>query len=243
VLLHPEPDLPLPVLLKSKGKEPVRRPACILLHLDGKAEACKHPLATALLEKGWTIAAPDRRATGETRPANDAIAGAPDHNSAEHALWVGRPLLGQWLVDLLCLLDWLALQPTLETTRFAVAGISQAGVVALCAAGQFEERLASALVVGGLTTFVTEQAYAAGTRMGLLAPGILRFGDIPQLAALMAPRQLIVSDGVTPQGQKLGEKQLHDAYAFTRAIYRLFQAESKFMVKEGGDCGALVEAL
>ena len=48
----PEPELPLPITLKSpaglKGKPPV----CVLLHLDGSAEALKHPLAQALLDKG-----------------------------------------------------------------------------------------------------------------------------------------------------------------------------------------------
>ncbi len=243
VLLYPEPDLPLPVLLQSRSQEAGKKPTCILLHLDGKAQACQHPLAAALLEKGWTIAAPDLRATGETRPANDAVAGAPDHNSAEHALWVGRPLLGQWTFDVLCLLDWLVLQPTLDPSRFAVAGIGPAGVVALCAAGLFEERLAAALVVGGPTTFVTEQAYTTGMRMGILAPGILRFADLPQLAALVAPRRLILSDGLAPQGQKLTAKQLGDAYAFTRAIYRLFKAEAKLTVQEGGRFETLAESL
>src|SRR5262249_7921050 len=99
VILHPEPDMPVPALLQTrvKGKDP--RPACVLLHLEGKSEALKHPLAGALLQRNWTVIAPDLRATGETRAASDGkgIAGAPDHNSTEHALWVGRPLLGQWV--------------------------------------------------------------------------------------------------------------------------------------------------
>src|SRR5262249_28507266 len=40
LLLHPEPDLPLPVLVQGKGA-PKGQPACVLLHLDGKAEALK----------------------------------------------------------------------------------------------------------------------------------------------------------------------------------------------------------
>src|SRR5262249_32231375 len=87
LLLHPEPDLPLPVFLRTREKAAARQPACVLLHPGGKALALKHPLAAALLEKGWLLAAPDLQATGETKPEHDAIAGAPDHNSAEHALW------------------------------------------------------------------------------------------------------------------------------------------------------------
>jgi dienelactone hydrolase len=232
VLLHPEPDLPLPALLRSKRGGEGRAPVCVLLHLDGKAEALKHSLAAALLEKRCTVVAPDLRATGETRPEHDAIAGAPDHNSTEHALWIGRPLLGQWVFDVLCLLDWLAIQPGLDRRRFAVGGLGQAGIVALCAAGLLEDRVSGAIAIGAPVSYVTEEAYAAGTHMGLLAPGILRWGDLPQLAALAAPHRLVLAEGVTPQGKKLAEKDLKEAFAFTSHVYRLFKAQDQLKIME-----------
>src|SRR5262249_61440958 len=82
LVLHPEPDLPLHAVLKSKQEVTGKSPACVLLHLDGKAEALKHPLAAALVNKGWTVIAPQLRATGEMQPPNDKIRDAPDHNSA-----------------------------------------------------------------------------------------------------------------------------------------------------------------
>ena len=69
-LLEPEPGVPLPVLLKGKRPVDARQPLCLLLDLAGKAEAGAHPLAKALLAAGWLVAAPDLRATGETRPAS-----------------------------------------------------------------------------------------------------------------------------------------------------------------------------
>jgi dienelactone hydrolase len=234
LLLHPEPDLPLPVLVKNKAKVEGKQPACILLHLDGKAEALKHPLAAALVAQGWLVAAPDLRATGETRPERAAGAGVVDHNSAEHSLWIGRPLLGQWVGDVLCLLEWLELQPTLDRQRLVVAGLGQAGVVALTVAGLLESRIAGALAIGAPATYVTEEAYGPGTRMGLLAPGIVRLADIPQLAALVAPRRLIVAESLTPQGKKLAEKELQEGYAFTRMIYQLLKAEKRLTIAETG---------
>src|SRR5262249_35297122 len=154
-----------------------RVPACVLLHLDGKAEALKHPLATALLESGFCVLAPDLRATGAMQPPHDAIAGAPDHNSAEHALWIGRPLLGQWVFDVLALLDWLTLQPDLDGRRVAVAGLGEASVVALCAAALFDDRVTTSISVATPVSYVTDEPYASGTHMGLLAPGILKVGD------------------------------------------------------------------
>jgi dienelactone hydrolase len=231
ITLSPEPHLPLHALVRVKEKKG-RVPACVLLHLDGKEEALKHPLAAALLEKGYSVIAPDLRATGTTRPERDTIAGAPDHNSAEHALWIGRPLLGQWVFDVSCLLDWMALQPGLDKKQFSIAGIGQAGIVALCAGGLLDGRITSVTSIGAPVTYITEEAYGPGTRMGLLAPGILGVGDIPHLAALNAPRKLVIAEGVTPQGKKLSEKEMTTAFGFTQLIYKLHKAGEKLRVVE-----------
>jgi dienelactone hydrolase len=228
--LEPEPGLPLPVFVRSRPLKG-RLPACVLLHLEGKAAALKHPLAAALVERGWAVYAPDLRATGATAPARDAIGGAPDHNSAEHALWIGRPLLGQWVVDVRCLLEWLALQPGLDARRLAVAGLGQAGVVALCAAGLLPERVASVAALEVPASFITDRAYPPGTRMGLLAPGILRVGDVPHLAALAAPRKLVLAGAVGPDGKALAERPLRAAFAFTGKIYGLVGAAERVTVR------------
>jgi pimeloyl-ACP methyl ester carboxylesterase len=243
LLLHPEPDMPVPVLIRSRKGLEGRTSACVLLHLDGKDAALKHPFAAALVDGGWAVHAPDLRATGSTRPEHDAILDAPDHNSAEHALWVGRPLLGQWVFDVRCLLDWILHQPGSNPERVAVVGISQAGPVALCAAGLLDDRVASAAALDAPVTYITEAAYAPGTHMGLLAPGILRVGDIPQLAALSAPRRLLLAGGVTPQGRKLTGKQLREAYAYTERIYRLTGAADRLRLRDEGAAADLAALL
>jgi hypothetical protein len=152
-------------------------------------------------------------------------------------------LLGQWLFDVLCLLDWFATQPSLDPRRFVVVGIGQAGVVALGAAGLFNDRVVAAAALHAPTTYVTEQAYAAGSSMGLLAPGLLRLGDIPQLAALAAPRRLVLAESVTPQGKKLAQGYLDEACAFTRDIYKLYKADAQLTVTERADVADLVAKL
>jgi dienelactone hydrolase len=243
LLFFPEPKMPLPALLRFKPGTKGHVPACVLLHLDGKAAALKHPLAATLMDRSWVVIAPDLRGTGETRPAGDAIAGAQDHNSAEHALWIGRPLLGQWVFDVSVLLDWMARQPGLDRRRFAVVGLGQAGIVALCAGGMFDDRVRATAAVGAPATYVTEEAYGTDMRMGLLAPGTLRVGDVPHLAALSAPRHLVISGGVTPQGKKLSRKQLGQAFAFTRSVYKAHKAEGKLVVTTGRSSEGLTKAL
>jgi pimeloyl-ACP methyl ester carboxylesterase len=200
----------------------------VLLHLDGADAALAHPIAAALVAKKYSVYAPDLRGTGTTKPTGDGkgIRGAADHNSAQHGLWIGRPLLEQWLFDVQCLLRWI----TREPGRVVVVGLGQAGIVALCAAA-LDDRLLSTAAVDTLTTFLSDEAYPDGTRMGLLVPGILRVGDVPHLAALAAPGRLIIAGGVGADGKALGERELQTAFAFTTRVYKTSKADAKLTVQ------------
>jgi hypothetical protein len=79
--------------------------------------------------------------------------------------------------------------------------------------------------------------------MGLLAPGILRVADIPQLAACIAPRKLAITESRTPQGKLVRLRELQAAFAFTRGIYRLYKNESRFFLKEEVRMDDVVDAL
>jgi hypothetical protein len=229
--------------MKTKPGIEGRQAVCVLLDLDGKGQALKHPLAKTLTDRKWFLIAPELRATGESKPAGDMIHEAADHNSAEHALWIGRPLLGQWVFDVSCLLDWIAIQPGFDQRRIAVVGLGPAGIVALCAAGLLEGKITAAAALGAPVTYVTDQAYGSFMPMGLLAPGILRLGDIPHLATLTAPRRLVITEGHTPQGKLVRIKGLQAAYAFTRHIYRLYKNEDRFFLKEEVRMDDIVDAL
>ena len=229
--LNGEDEMPIPTYLITPKMQPPIRPTCVFLHLDGKAAAAKHPLAKALALAGWTVAAPDLRATGDLKPEKDAIGGAPDHNSAEHALWIGRPLLGQWAFDVRCVLDWLASQPNRDTKKIALVGIDQAGIVALTTAAIFPEHVTTVVATGTFSTLITKKAYPSGTHMGLLAPGLLRVGDIPELAAMAAPRRLVIADSRDAEGKPLRDRDVPGAFRFTRMVYQAHQAAEKLTLR------------
>lgn len=230
--LRSEKTLALPALLLGKRGEKGRVPACVLLHLEGKDQARKQPLVKTLLDQGWVVVLPDLRGTGSTQREHDRIGGAPDHTSAEHALWIGRPLLGQWVVDVMALLDWMALQPGLERRRFTVLGVGQAGLVALCAGALLDDRVMSTVLVDTPISYLTSEPYAEGTWMGTLAPGILRVGDVPHLAALSAPRKLQIVRGVTSTGQKVHLKDLQKSYAFPTTIFKMARTPTHLLLTD-----------
>lgn len=161
----------------------------------------------------------DLRLARKQKPKAGAIAGAPDHTPAEHGVWVGKPLLGQWVVDVLSALHTLH---TLGPITLVARG--PACLPVLIAAGLAPKKVHAVIVIDPMATLVTDAPYAGGTYMGNLAPGLLRAGDVPQLAGLSAPNRLVIAGGTTPQGRKLSQKELDEAFRFTSAVYKATKA-------------------
>lgn len=223
---------------------------CVILDLNGGKAAEESSIGEALLNAGRLLVCPDLRGTGATQPKGDAIAGAPDHNSTEHSLWTGRSLLGQWVHDVQRLIEWLPNQikadPALKNInlrKLTIIGIGPAGIIALAASAILNDRLTAVVAIDAPVSYVTDQPYAPGTRMGLLAPGILRAGDIPHLAALTCPRKLQIIGGVRMTGGALKQKELEEAFAFTRGVYDMHKAADKLIIKEKADVAEIVKQL
>jgi len=85
------------------------------------------------------------------------------------------------------------------------------GLVALFAAAP-DGRCASTASVGALATYVQPDGYPAQP-MGVLLPGILEWGDVAHVAAWIAPRRLLLANGVDGAGHNLDEATLKGLYA------------------------------
>jgi hypothetical protein len=221
-----EPGLELTLVGKPGA---ARRGTYLVLDLEGSEHARAQPLVRELEQGGATVWCADLRASGSHSLAGDTIGKAPDHNSAGWSIWTGRPLLGQWIADAAVAVEAIhrhrAKEPQgAEAGSITVLGLGPAGMIAL-GVGIYDPRVQRVVTVQGLVSFRTETPYT-GQWMGLFAPGILRdAGDIPQLAALFAPRKLVIAGGVQGDGTALAPEALRDAWGDTRSIYRLHGVE------------------
>jgi pimeloyl-ACP methyl ester carboxylesterase len=230
---EPEPGIRLQAT-ESLGKGPQRDGTVIILTLSGEAKITDHKLAMAIHQSGRKVVSLSLRATGEHAYARDKIGRAPDHNTAEWSLWLGRPLLGQWVRDLRAAID--ALGDARE--NLTVIGEGPAGIVALCAAA-LDQRIAHTVTVGSLASYISDVPYT-GQRLGLMAPKILReAGDIPHLAALIAPRRLTIAGAVHGSGKALTKPELNQNYEFTKR----FQKNGAFTLLPNGDAKAILRIL
>ncbi len=169
------------------------------------------------------------------------MAGVADHTAAEWGLWVGRPLLGQWVWDIIRwidLLDELQQNPIKAPNQFGVPrrpyvlnAIGATSVPSILAAA-LDTRIAGVVCSDCLVSYVSRGVEPwSGIPMGLLAPNILEVGDVGHLAALVAPRPLVIRSGVEPEGGQAAPDRLSEAFDFTRTIYRLLQAPANLTLE------------
>lgn len=220
--------------LRSAMPQPVdfsKAPAgdvVLLLNLKGAATATQSPFVAALQARGATVVTLDLRATGEFAVPGEVIGRAPDHNSAEWSMWIGRPLLGQWTVDTLQAVRALQAQwPSAESRRYHLVGEGPAGLVAL-STGAVTTQFTSVTAVEPLASYVTAVPYT-GQYLGTLAPGLLRdIGDVPHLAALALPQRVIVAGGVAGSGSKLTAEELTQAFTLTEKVAKQLDQQEQW---------------
>lgn len=210
------------------GKTPRRPGTVIVLSLDGEPKLPDNGLSKAVHESGRRVVTLSLRATGKHAHASDKIGRAPDHNTAEWSLILGRPLLGQWVQDLRTAVTSIT-DGGYADGGLTVVGIGPAGIVALCSAA-IDHRIDHGVTVGSLASFVSETPYE-NQRLGILPNGILRdVGDISHITALVAPRKVTIVGAVSGDGTSLSNENLKQQFEPARKVYELMGSTNHFSV-------------
>jgi hypothetical protein len=197
-----------------------------------------------------TLVVPQPRATGTDIPGIGPIADVVDHTPAEWALWVGRPLLGQWVWDIirwLDLFDHLAAGSTKDLTEFAmpgrpylVVGVGPMSLPAILAAA-LDPRIAAVACTECLVSYIAgNETPWRRLPMGLLVPNILELADVGQLAALAAPRPLAISRCVEPSGEPASTERVRRSFAYCEQVYRLIGISQNLKILRKVDLASLI---
>ncbi len=125
--------------------------------------------------------------------------------------------------------------------NIVLIGKGGAGLVALCA-GAVDPRITKVAAVGTLASYITDEPYV-GQRLGVMAPGMLReVGDVAHLAALNAPKRVVIAGGVAGNGKTLTLDSSATSINRPQA-WDLLNAKENLRILDGTDPAAVVQAL
>ena len=209
--IRTEPTAPLPFyLLRPKSAAP--NPPLVLtphghghphvyvgLFRNAKEEADiregERDIAVQAVEQGYLVIAPTTRAFGETRSPADKNKDAVSSCRLQlmHDLLLGRTPIGDRVWDMSRLIDWAIEHQGVDPARIAITGNSGGGTVSLFAAA-CDTRISVAVPGCYFNTF-------AGSIGAIIhcdcnyVPGILRLGEMHDIAGLTAPRHFLAVAG------------------------------------------------
>lgn len=216
-----EPGISIPALLFIPAGGGERKPAILLA--DSRGKSASAPDAEALAAQGNIVLAVDLRGFGETRPKTNETGTYAryfgDYRDSMMALLVGKTMTGMRAVDIVRGLDVLAARGDVDAARIALAGRGGAAIPALYAT-LLDRRVASVAVEGMLNSYdtVVSERIAVGVTEQIV-PSVLKYFDLPDVVAAIAPRRVILSGNVNAVGHKMTTGAVRTEYARAIAAY------------------------
>lgn len=229
------PSLPL-YILRPKMDERERRPIVLALHGHGafghdsvvgidataqQAQAIRganYDYGRQLVRAGFLVVAPcftpfGRRISAAQRESKTD----PCAVALVRLLYLGQTLLGANLRDALWSLEFAFQRPDALPDRVGCVGLSYGGRMTMVTAA-LEPRIQVAVISGALNVF-QERAAGGGYSCGAqVIPGLLEWGDTPEIGSLIAPRHCIWEIGsrdglIVPGWAEQAQERLKRAYA------------------------------
>ncbi len=192
-----------------------------------------------------------RRGYFAIAPATRGLAtdGVPDldgrHGGREcrshviHCLLAGRTAMGERVWDMQRFLDWALALPETDSQNVLMMGNSGGGMVTLYAAA-CDTRIAVAVPSCSFSMLTSRTGYIYHCDCNLV-PGILGFGNLPDVAGLTAPRHLLAVNG-RGDGLHLDE-DIERAAARVHTIYQAAGVPTHFEHRWGEDGHRFYSAL
>ena len=225
----------MPGLLFTSKDADARGPLMVWVNGAGKAvDAGPGGPILRRVGDGHRVLALDLRGFGETAP-KEATRGRPDPfgvdvQEAFLGLHLDRPLLGQRVFDLLAVVARMA---DASPEGIDAVGIGTAGPIVLHAA-VLDGRIRHVTLERSLVSWSAVAAMPLSRdQLTNVVPGALRAYDLPDLAALLAPRALAIRHPVDPVGAPVPQVQLDDAYAAAGTAYEQARASEKLHLQAG----------
>jgi dienelactone hydrolase len=222
-------DLPV-YRLTPRGEPSSKRPGILALHGHGTygydpvagvggtpekeaaIRSANYDYGVQLVRRGYVVVVPCFTPFGR-RLDNPKAYGGDDPCAVTFArmMLFGKLLIGENLRDALWALELLAETPSVDASRIGCVGLSYGGRMTMLTAA-LSPRVRVAVISGALNVMQERVAgrYSCGAQ---IIPGLLEYGDVPEIASLIAPRpclwevgqrdSLMVKDWIEPSLERM----------------------------------------
>lgn len=181
--------------------------------------------------QGYAVVVPDVRGFGDMMTLEDQSQGRK--NSCEslqrRALMFGRTLIGERVWDVSRLLDYIHTRTELAEGKVAVIGHSGGGTVAYFSAA-CDERIDAVVVSSYICTYEASILSISHCLCNVV-PGLLTYGEMYDVATLVAPRPLLVVHGQMDQIYPIAATR--EAFDHIKMIYEQARCASQCEIFEG----------
>lgn len=235
---------PLPVtLLLPRPKADKRRPGVLALHGHGKyghhavagrddlpgvansIKSANYDYGRQLVRKGYAVAVPCFTPFG-VRLSKDFDKGDACADTFIRMQMLGKLLIAENLRDALWALELLARHDEVDADRLGCVGLSYGGRMTMLTAA-VEPRIKVAVVSGALNLMQerVSKPYSCGAQ---IIPGLLQFGDTPEIASLIAPRHCLWEAGA--KDTLVQPKYAEEMLTRIRRAYKALDGEDRLQV-------------
>jgi len=208
-------------------------PAMLYIHEDGKDS---HPeQLKRLVEAGYFIFAIDPRGMGETKPQRTNEFDRRGSWSAQllgfeaalayNGLKIGAPLFGTRLLDVIKGVDYLCSREDVDIDQIGCIGHGVGALLAMYA-GSIDGRIELVVAYEPLLSYrslVDSQFYTH--HFNTFLPDVIKAFDLPDVAATIAPRTLILVYPVDAMKNRVPTEVVEKEYAWAKEIYRFLDNE------------------
>ncbi len=221
IYFHSEIDVLIPaVLIHPRNENSQGFDVEIVIGPDGK-ESLEPQDILPILQSGKGVLAIDVRGTGETKSNKPA-------QLFLSSVTLGKPFHGMQAWDICRTLDYLNTRDDIKSISLRSLRSPLSGIVALIAAAT-DGSIKEAYIDKLLLSYKMQEDFGgdSGSDANLIIPNILKYVDISDIAAMIAPRKLHIGEFVTSTGTKPSVDEVKDKFKRCLDIYNLLNVATQ----------------